>query len=92
MVRGYQRRVVHLKNTGSESFEEAFFLVRESESHTLSERELLREANRIVEESTDALTKRKRCSTFLTHPIYSLSLVLLGGAISSIIWILSTIV
>jgi hypothetical protein len=31
MVRGCQKKIIYLKNTGSEVFEEAYFVVRENE-------------------------------------------------------------
>lgn len=61
MVRGYQRRIIHLKNTESEMFDEAFFLVNERNSARVGEKELIREANRIVDESLrNRDSKRKR--------------------------------
>ncbi len=51
MVKGCQRRMVCLKQTGSEWFEEAYFLLREEkQSQACDEQSLLREANRIVSE------------------------------------------
>lgn len=68
-MRGYQKRVFYLKNTGSSIFEEAFFLVRgEEESRPLSESDMIVEANRIIEESLDAEEcgfKRERGRIFL---------------------------
>ena len=51
MVKGCQRRMVCLKQTGSEWFEEAYFLLREEKQAVpCDEESLLREANRIVSE------------------------------------------
>ena len=52
-MRGYQKRVIYLKNTGSPLFEEAYFVIksdgegRSSKSSTT----LVQEANKIIEEN-----------------------------------------
>ncbi len=51
-MRGYQKRVIYLKNTGSKSFEEAYFVMRESEgSPGVSQDKMIEEANRIIAEN-----------------------------------------
>ena len=53
-VRGYQKRVIYLKNTGSPLFDEAYFIVsREGEATGLVEGDMVYEANRIIDESLD---------------------------------------
>ncbi len=54
MLRGCQRRMIVLKNTGSNIFDEAYFLLNEkaAESYTLTETDMIREANRIISESS----------------------------------------
>lgn len=50
MVKGCERRVVHLKNTDSAMFEEAFFLLKDEKSEKPpSHTAMVREANRIIE-------------------------------------------
>ena len=52
MVRGYQRRVVFLRNTGSRMFEEAYFLLREDEGgESYTSQDMISEANRIIDEN-----------------------------------------
>ncbi len=52
MVKGCERRIVHLKNTGSSVFEEAFFLMKEEKSEKPpSYAAMVREATRIIEEN-----------------------------------------
>ena len=48
MVRGCQRKVIFLKNTESEIFSEAYFIVAAG-SRGVSEADMVREANRIIE-------------------------------------------
>ncbi len=47
-MKGYQRKMVCLKQTGSELFEEAYFVLRDQAQKCNSEEALLKEANRIV--------------------------------------------
>lgn len=56
MVRGYQKRVVFLKNTGSELFEEAYFVMSDKNEKKKPPVDMLREANRIIEASIDSHT------------------------------------
>ena len=51
-MRGCQKRVIYMKNTGSEVFDEAYFVVRDGYTHTLAKVDFLKEANRIVEENS----------------------------------------
>ena len=51
MVKGYQKKVVFLKNTGSEFFDEAYFVVCDAE-HTQSDADMISEANRIIDEAS----------------------------------------
>ena len=70
MVKGCQRRVLHLKNPESGLFEEAFFFLREQ---TLAEpgdaREMVAEANRILlgcrESETGRLPRSRRLAFFI---------------------------
>ena len=50
-MRGYQKKVIYLKNTGSRHFEEAYFVVRPGEK--ASPDKMIDEANRIIEENTN---------------------------------------
>lgn len=52
MVRGYQKRVIFLKKTGSEIFDEAYFILSDSyESASGGECDMIAEANRIIDEN-----------------------------------------
>lgn len=52
MVRGCQKKIVYLKNTGSEVFCEAYFVVRDDALSVMDECDMVKEANRILDEST----------------------------------------
>jgi hypothetical protein len=52
MVRGYQKRVIYLKNTRSRHFDEAYFVVKEDSTLSgVPHGELVEEANRIIDEN-----------------------------------------
>ena len=58
-MRGYQKRVIHLKNVGSQSFEEAYFVLRsDAPSGVGSPEMMIDEANRIIEENFGKGKKR----------------------------------
>ena len=63
-MRGYQKKVIYLKNTGSSIFEEAYFIIRsdkkESTGKTYTCDELIEEANRIIEENSTLQRDKKR--------------------------------
>jgi len=51
-MRGYQKKVIYLKNTGSRHFEEAYFILREdSEKGAFTNADMIDEANRIIKEN-----------------------------------------
>ena len=52
MVRGYQKKVIFLKDTGSHLFDEAYFVVsRKGEEAHIEQSDMIYEANRIIKES-----------------------------------------
>ena len=51
-MRGYQKKVIFLKNTGSHLFDEAYFVMsREGEEAAIDQSDMVFEANRIINES-----------------------------------------
>ena len=58
-MRGYQKKVIFLKNTGSHLFDEAYFVVsREGEAAHIEQSDMIYEANRIIKESLDGKESR----------------------------------
>ena len=54
--------MIFIKNTGSELFDEAYFVLRrEIRSEQSNRVDILAEANRILEESTRGARRRSRC-------------------------------
>jgi len=59
-MKGCQKKVIYLKNTGSELFEEAYLVVsQKSEDMRIDEDNMIREANRIISDSIEC-EKRTR--------------------------------
>ncbi len=52
-IKGYQKRVIYLKNPGSSMFEEAYFVLspKGESMGRLDSRDMVDEANRIIDES-----------------------------------------
>ena len=51
-MRGYQKKVIFLKETGSRLFDEAYFVVsRQGEEAAIDQSDMIFEANRIIKES-----------------------------------------
>ena len=51
MVRGCQKKIIYLKNTGSEVFDEAYFVVNDKALRNgFAECDMVKEANKILDE------------------------------------------
>ena len=75
-MRGYQKRIIHLKNPGSAIFEEAFFVLKDEGGSSADSDSVIREANRIIEENAltkDGRVNKKRGRKFLL--LFLLSLI-----------------
>ena len=60
-MRGYQKKVIFLKDTGSHLFDEAYFVVsRKGEEAHIEQSDMVYEANRIIKESLDDKEMRIR--------------------------------
>lgn len=88
MVRGCQRKVIFLKNTESEIFSEAYFIV-DGRSPRVSETDMVREANRIIENNLAHTTAGKDggrgVRRALRAILKSIPAFLLGGGIATVL-------
>ena len=85
-MRGYQKRVVFLKNTGSPYFEEAQFVIRcEDKKEMKTTEELVAEASRIIDEN---FGKKKRIDkkALLSHSLCFIIGALISGVAVLIIF------
>ena len=93
MVRGCQRKAIFLKNTGSDLFSEAYFIVDEKKScHNLREGDMIREANRIIDENLVRTGRngrgRGKFLGALVFIIRQLPAFLIGAALATMVCIL----
>ena len=51
MIKGNQKKVIHIKNTESRIFDEAYFILKEGIILSVPENDMINEANRIIEEN-----------------------------------------
>ena len=65
MVKGSQRRVIHVKNTKSGIFDEAYFILKEEILLSVPENDMINEANRIIEENLKGERGGKRYGKLL---------------------------
>ncbi len=73
MIMGCEKRVIVVKDTGSDIFDEAYFIVSKNAADT-GHNDFLFEANRIIaSKSVERLKRRKRLFSFLLVPICFLS-------------------
>ncbi len=60
-MRGAEKKVIHLKNTGSSLFSEAYFIVSEQRANSRAQiKDMLSEADRIIDESISRETTDTR--------------------------------
>ena len=87
-MRGCQRKVIFLKSTGCDLFDEAYFVVsRESEEKNVSEDSMIAAANRIISDSIELERGKKRKRIFKLLLKVGVPF-LLGVALSAVILVL----
>ena len=80
-MRGCQKKVVFLKNTGSDFFEEAYFVLRSDiPNRRYTDADIIREANRIIDEN---IGKRRRIN--IRGWLFFAVSFILGAILSAII-------
>ena len=60
MVKGCKKSIVYVKNTGSDYFKEAYFILNEGGISALGEKDLVSEATRIIEEKYALCSESKK--------------------------------
>ena len=81
-MRGYQKRVIYLKNTGSSLFEGAYFIVKaDNKNIPAKQSDMVQEANRIIKEN---FTRRTKTPAFIWYMVA----FLVGVITSSLLYIL----
>ncbi len=76
-MRGYQKKVIFLKNVGSEIFEEAYFVLQsEEKTRKISHATMVAEAKRIIEENFGKPKRRLKILKFKNLFAFLLGFVL----------------
>ena len=87
-MRGYQKRVIYIKNTGSDCFEEAYFVIKGDTGRAVGSHEkMVDEANRIIRENFE---KKRKKSIRLIGP--HLGAFLMGAFLSVLICFLVSLI
>ncbi len=76
-MRGYQKKVIYVKNTGSDIFEEAYFVVKgDGYDGGYSHEKMVDEANRIINENAPNKKRRFFKSVGVIIPSFFLGVLL----------------
>ena len=89
MVRGCQKRIVYLKNTGSDVFDEAYFIINDKVGLSSDDVDMVKEANKILDEcriGNDESGKFSKITGWIkTKGIAVLSGLLIGAVMTFLI-------
>ena len=90
MVKGCLKKTIHIKDTGSRYYEEAYFVLRPGVSEfSAAQGDMISEAVRIADESMDsAMTAKRRRSAL--HTALSFILGMTAGAAAAVLILLIT--
>ena len=88
VVRGCQKRIVYLKSTGSEVFSDAYFVVRDNALSDICECDMVKEANKILDECVSLDEKMSLGQTVFEIVKRKIIPFLLGTVVGMIIVIL----
>ena len=81
-MRGYQKRVIYMKNTGSELFDEAYFVLRCDGARHVPNVRMIDEAKKIIKENTE---KRRG---FLFRHRWNILSFLTGASLAALLFII----
>ena len=88
-MKGYQRKVIHIKNTGSYLFDEAYFVLsRDGEDLQLDEDDMVAEANRIINDKSYKGIKRGIFIRYKRQIISLLVGIMIGARVSLLVFCL----
>ncbi|MGI6166660.1 MAG: hypothetical protein ACOYIA_00775 [Eubacteriales bacterium] len=93
-IKGCSRQMIVLNGTGSSMFETAYFIVKpDADIRPHTHGDLLREANRIVEENSFSYCDRRRKTPGRAVRVWLFVAGLLSGSlVTGLAWLLSAII
>ncbi len=88
MIKGCSRRMIVLKDTGSDFFEEAYFVLKSSAAHCKikTERDFIAEAQRIISESSGIRIPSAKNSNSRKMTALFMAGALFGAAVCYIVY------
>lgn len=81
MIKGCQKKIIHIKNTNSPYFEEAYFIIKNDPPSETSENDMLKEATKIAEATV--FKKKSRSASRLKKYAY---FIFLGASLLSLVF------
>lgn len=90
-MRGSEKKIIHIRDTGSRIFEEAYFVLRRgigNDSTRPSEDDMIREASRIVSENAAEYSPSTRKKFSPAMPLAFFTGSLAGSILIGIVWLL----
>lgn len=86
MIKGCQKKIVFLKNTGSKLFDEAYFIIRDSINlDGISDGDMIDEANRIIDECIGENENKRGARSIFLHFVKRSALPFLAGVLASVL-------
>jgi len=94
MLKGCQRRIIMVKDTGSPCFDAAYFVLRNSAPQTLTKTDMLAEASRVIDacsvagcftDEKAAPAKKRRHAASILLFLVSAGLGLIAGAAATLL-------
>ena len=94
MLKGCQRRIIMVKDTGSPCFDAAYFVLRQSTPESLSKTDMLAEASRVIDacsvagcfaEGKAIPAKKRRHAASIILFVVSAGLGLIAGAAATLL-------
>ena len=83
MIKGCQKRIIQIKDTKSQVFEEAYFVLKSGASDAVSEKDIISEATSIINRYSQSGVSPKRAKRSLKGLFYFLT----GTAIGFILFL-----
>ena len=88
MIKGCQKRIIKIKDTKSHIFEEAYFILKNGASDTVSQKDIIYEATSIINKYSVSGASPKRAKKGIKHLLYFLAGIFMGAAIFFSVYLL----
>ena len=91
MLRGYQKKIIFLKNLGSDVFDEAYLIINDRyERERFIKKDMINEAEKIINESLNRTNGRhrlnKRTLLYIAVSFFIGAILGIGICLATVIW------